>query len=182
MGKLPKPHPSLLRMRSKLSSLKVETQVRFKIDRHTMIQESKKRPMTKHAATVAALFLTPIIPGGIFAVFFFATYDLTDFSLILAMWPIGYIFGVWAVLIFGVPALLLGVKLSLIRWWSVAIVGFAIGALVSIILRLWGDWRNPEMWSHETAYSIAILGATGTASAIFFWLIWRLGQKRNGEA
>jgi hypothetical protein len=95
--------------------------------------------------------LTPIPPRSAFLVGFYA------YSLLAA-------------LLFGVPAFLILRYLGLIRWWTATGTGLLVGALLGLVLRL---PYPPE------ARDVLIMGLSGTATGLTFWLIWKLGRRGN---
>ena len=69
------------------------------------------------------------------------------------------------IFILGIPALLLGQRLGIIRWWSTLSVAFIIGALPTTIL-FWHD--------RSAVYAFApIMGFFGVVGGLAFWIVWR---------
>jgi hypothetical protein len=64
----------------------------------------------------------------------------------------------------GVPAFLLLRRFAPGRWWAVLAVGFVLGILVSIAMRL------P---SRPDPRDFLVDGPLAAGSALIFWLIWR---------
>ena len=92
-----------------------------------------------------------------------------DSIVILGLSPFIYFFSTAAIVLFGIPIFLLLRRLQYVYWWSALLVGFAIGALVGVILL-------PHPVANQIN-NISRFGLLGSASAFAFWMIWRLGRK-----
>lgn len=113
---------------------------------------------------IIALLIAAIMPAILFlpALFFpggwFYTLIALTFSLIHA-------------LLFGLPIIVLLRFFGLIRWWSLLIASFLIGALPMTIL----SWLNPRSPLTDWAYlsNFIICGLLGMSAGGVFWLLWR---------
>lgn len=81
------------------------------------------------------------------------------------------IFGGFQVATFGLLAVLAGLFLKLIRWWSSIIVGFLLGCLPYAPKGLSAFKNTQFTGDFWLMCGMGILGAIGGLS---FWLIWRL--------
>jgi len=81
-------------------------------------------------------------------------------------------FSVVIVVLFGVPAFLLFVRLGIVRWWSTLGAGAGFGAVLGFLLRA----PNPP----ETNDIFTMAGAGGGA-ALVFWLVWEGLSASRGE-
>ena len=79
---------------------------------------------------------------------------------------IAYILAFVGMCVFGIPLFLALSTLRLIRWWSCAIGGALVGALIAYVIRL----PDPIYAQHIIPYA-----TVGLVSALSFWGIWRLG-------
>jgi hypothetical protein len=91
------------------------------------------------------------------------TYDINSIFLAITLF---YPFSAAFVVLLGLPAFLILRPFRPGRWWSVAAVGFVLGVLVAIILRL------PR---HPNPNDFLIDGPLGSLSVLVFWWIWRRG-------
>jgi len=96
----------------------------------------------------------------------------------LGLLPVGYFFSLVAILVFGVPAFLLGRRLNLIRWWSAVISGFFIGVLVAVVFVRPRIVQFSPDFIRDDLRGFLFLGTTGALSALVFWLIWKQGTTR----
>ena len=129
--------------------------------------------MTKTTATILGFITVPIIPGVFIALGgrIFDRKQLLPVSLML----IGaYLLPALFAALLGVPSFLLLRRFGLIRPWSTAVVGFCIGDIFAVIVRL------PIS---ANARDLIAYGAAGALSAFIFWLTWKLGDEPGaGEA
>jgi membrane associated rhomboid family serine protease len=125
--------------------------------------------MKEDTAATVGFFAAPVLPALVLgALTPVTTREAPDLSSAIGLFPAIYPFcGAFAVL-FGIPAFLLGRRLGLIRWWSTAIVGFAIGAVAVFIF----SYPAPTEFSSVATY--ALLGGSG----LIFWTIWQTGRPR----
>jgi len=136
--------------------------------------------MRESTAAVIGFLAAPIIPG--LALGLGTPLGPPDLSTVLAtmlgLLPVGYFFSLVAILVFGVPAFLLGRRLNLIRWWSAVISGFFIGVLVAVVFVRPRIVQFSPDFIRDDLRGFLFLGTTGALSALVFWLIWKQGTTR----
>lgn len=121
--------------------------------------------MKKRTALIVAVFASPAIPAvwaGLTIPLIPRTFHLSSQLAVSGMY---YQWSLYAMLLLGYPAFLLGRKLNLINWWSAIIAGCVIGAFVSAALL-----------GNQQFITISLMGA---ASALTFWAIWRMGRDED---
>ena len=91
----------------------------------------------------------------------------------IGMVPVFYYFSSMVAVLLGLPAFLLFLRLRLIRWWSVLGAGLTIGALMGVIVGRPNGVRAPE---------VLFMAATGAASALGFWLVWKQSSDKTDGA
>ncbi len=99
---------------------------------------------------VALALLSPITGGDLIGV--------------LGLIPLLLFFSGAATLLLGVPAFLLLNHFGLVRWWSAAISGIFIGAVVAVVI------RAPNIVQLN---DLLVMVPIGGLSALVFWMIWR---------
>lgn len=87
------------------------------------------------------------------------------------------------VLLFGLPALLVGWYFRAIRWWTTLLTSFLIGAIPSALTIAFvptGWSGNGQLWQDLDAANLGLLvggsllmGICGLSSGLVFWLVWR---------
>lgn len=85
-----------------------------------------------------------------------------------------YIVALPVSVVLGIPALAVLSRYDMVRWWSAALVGSAIGILGLLIMVF-----DRVLRSHSFAQEIDALilyGVVGALSGLVFWLIWRRGR------
>jgi hypothetical protein len=107
--------------------------------------------------------------------------DMFMWASLMMIFPFPVAIG-W-VFLFGVPTLLVGWYFRAIRWWSVLIAAFLIGAVPSTLSVLFAPIGWPEntyVWQDLSpenlilvAMSIIIMGFAGLSGGLVFWLLWR---------
>jgi len=124
-------------------------------------------------STVAGFVIAPLVPVTIMGAINPPTgqHDLGLFFLIAA---IIYVNAGVFMLIFGIPTYLLLRRWGVMRWWSVAMVGLAVGAFVG------GVYRLP--FYPSCGQSVLIQGFACALAGIAFWLVWRLGDEPAEQA
>jgi hypothetical protein len=90
--------------------------------------------------------------------------------------------------VFGIPAILIGWRLRLIRWWTCVIVGFFLSSvpgglfLFSAKSNSTSSANGIQFWIHgvptiagmiEYLISVMIMGLMGALGGFSFWLVWR---------
>jgi hypothetical protein len=127
--------------------------------------------MRRITAGVVGFLVAPLISALILA----ATTRLFEPSDIVArigMVPVFYYFSGMATVLLGLPAFFLFLRFKIIRWWSVLTGGLVIGALMGAIV---------GAQNHAQLPNVLFMAATGAASALGFWLIWRQGREVVGN-
>jgi hypothetical protein len=79
--------------------------------------------------------------------------------------PLYFLFSLLASVIFGFPLFLVLNHFCFVRWWSAMVGGFVVGFLVAVCITL------PSL---PQAFNILSFGIIGAASAIGFWLVWKI--------
>ncbi len=79
--------------------------------------------------------------------------------------PFSFIVALMHVLIFGVPAFLLGLRFRAINWWTSVIVASAIGIMPLAILF--------SSSSNFKFFNLLPLGLFGAIGGLTFWVLWR---------
>ena len=122
--------------------------------------------MRRTTAGVVGFVVAPLISALILAA---ATrlFEPSDIVARIAMVPVFYYFSAMATVLLGLPAFFLLLRFRINRWWSVVVGGLIIGALMGALV------GAPN---HAQLPNVLLMAATGTASALGFWLIWRQGQ------
>src|ERR1700722_10792073 len=90
--------------------------------------------MLKHRSTAIAFFVTPAVPALWLCLMVRITRHL-DLLAQLVLFPWFYNIAMLVMIVLGIPAILLGERLNLIRWWSALIAGALIGAIVTVIIQ-----------------------------------------------
>jgi hypothetical protein len=85
----------------------------------------------------------------------------------LGLVPVFIFFSMGAVIAFGLPLFLWARRFDLVNWWSALSSGACIGAVIAAMARYPAAVHVKE---------ISPMVATGAASGIVFWLIWRRGE------
>jgi hypothetical protein len=114
-------------------------------------------------AGVVGLMVSLVLPAALFSGSAAVNWGYTDPISIILGFTIGYFYSGAFAFPFAVAAFVVGRRLRLIRWWSTIITGFAIGAIVILIV----GYRAPIKLS-----TVAIYALIGAASALMFWVIW----------
>jgi hypothetical protein len=123
--------------------------------------------MRRRTAAVLGFLSAPLVSALIGAALtpVTRTFDLRAF---LGLVPVFYFFAAVVTVLLGIPAFLLLLRFKLVRWWSALGAGFLIGALVALIM------RSPNAIQPR---DVLVFAPTGAASALSFWLIWKLGRE-----
>ena len=123
--------------------------------------------MRESAAAAVGFLAASIFPAAVLSVMAPLNGELSISSAavtFLAAYPFSAAF----TFLFGIPTFLLLRRFGPGKWWSVLVVGFLLGALVSVVVRLPGR-PNP--------HDILLDGPLAAGSALVFWLIWRRGKR-----
>jgi hypothetical protein len=90
--------------------------------------------MTKGKATAIAFFISPGVPALWFCL---AARITRHFDLLAQLGLFSWFFNIamLVMIVLSIPAILLGERLNLIKWWSALIVGAVIGAIVTVIIQ-----------------------------------------------
>jgi len=127
--------------------------------------------MRRITAGVLGFIVAPLISAVTLAT---ATrlFEPSDIVARIAMVPVFYYFSAMATVLLGLPAFFVLLRFKIIYWWSVLAGGLVIGALMGAIV------GAPN---HAQLPNVLFMSATGAASAVGFWLIWRRGSNVTGE-
>jgi hypothetical protein len=123
--------------------------------------------MNKAFVALLGSLATPLIPAGYFAVAYPVT-GQRDAISIVGTFVVAYIFAVLAMLVLGVPILLLFSKFKLIRWWSAA----GSGAFVGIVLRF---AITPSIDMNLDSFQLFMV--LGGIAGMVSWVFWRIAVK-----
>jgi hypothetical protein len=119
----------------------------------------------RFAKTIITFLVAPAIPVIIFACMIVLAYTPRTVSGAIAgignFLFIGYLIASAHILLLGLPAFLVGLRLQAIRWWVCMIVGYVIGGLPMAIW-MQGGWLVFVPW-----------GTLGALGGFAFWLLWR---------
>lgn len=166
--------------------------------------------MSTAIKTIVSLCITAIVPIGVLFVIglvfgFSATFvsaisgitlvELNRVSFMGTAWnimwwaiicvAIGAPFSFAHLLFLGVPAFLIGWQFRAIRWWSVLVTSFFIGAIPLPTFAFVRDFRWPAGFDTITSTGIILIGSSvvivtagilglfGVSAGGAFWLIWR---------
>jgi len=80
-----------------------------------------------------------------------------------------YVFSITFTLLFGVPIFLVLRRFNLVRWWSCAVAGVVIGALVAEMI------LPDAAGADDRIRFLSLCAAVGALSGFAFWAIWRRG-------
>jgi hypothetical protein len=122
--------------------------------------------MKQKTATIAGFLLAPMVPVVVMCALDPPRAQWLSLYFLIA--AIIYFNAMAIMLVVGAPVYLLFKRWSLIKWWSVPIVGFAVGAWVGHLYRL--PFRPTVM------ASVLIQGGACALAGLVFWLIWRMGR------
>lgn len=88
--------------------------------------------------------------------------------------PVGLLIPATYSFIVGIPILVIGWRLNLVRWWSSIIMGFLLGFPLPILftLRMANTPVDRQVWADSL-----MLGLASAISGLAFWLIWRFLSK-----
>jgi len=127
--------------------------------------------MRETTAAIVGFLVASIIPGATISALW--PIDGTHrIGSILSTFAVAYPFSVVAVIFLGLPAFLLLRPFRPGHWWSVLAVGFLLGAMVSVIVRL------PSVPNFSDFFRY---GPIGALAAYVFWLIWKRHAGRKLE-
>jgi hypothetical protein len=132
------------------------------------------------------LFITIIISGGIQGRYSIALDQMPILIIAAAFFTLAYgilapMFSLFQIVIFGIPAVLIGWKLKLIRWWTCVIVGFFLASfpwsLFAILVTIAQNSSRYPPHLEEIVFGVGIflvLGLCGGIGGFCFWLTLRL--------
>jgi len=123
--------------------------------------------MKQETATRIAFLTVPVIPALVGAVLTPVTREF-DVIALLGFAVIFYLISAVVTAVLGVPIFYWLLRIKLVRWWSALAVGFGIGAVAAIFVRL------PNL-AH--AREILLFGLEGAVSGFVFWVIWKQGRE-----
>jgi hypothetical protein len=122
--------------------------------------------MKRENATIGAFLTAPLITAIAGVVIFPVAIESDIYGKVFWLLMF-YFFSTMLAVLMGLPAFYLLRHLRLIRWWSVIIAGFIIGAIVAL--------SRLEL-SIFLVQDILIMGSSGGAAGFVFWLIWSRGR------
>jgi hypothetical protein len=112
---------------------------------------------------VVGFVVSAIIPAAIISVIW--PLDRTRYILsMVGSFGVFYPFSLGAVVVLGLPSFAVLRPFRPGRWWFVVPVGFFLGTLVDVVLKL----RRPDL------LNIVTDGILGVPAALVFWWIWRM--------
>ena len=121
-----------------------------------------------------SFLIVPAIPAVLFAGFLGAEYGpgtgSDGFIAVMMVFFIAYLIAIGHILILGIPAFLLGLRLHAIYWWSCILVGFVIGGLPVTLLT-----RAPQV-------VFIPYGLCGAIAGLGFWFLWRFWIRFDQQA
>ena len=124
--------------------------------------------MKEDTAALIGFAVAPIVPALMFCLGTPVTREETSLLTIIGSLPIGYLFSAAFTGLLGAPLFLLARRWNVVRWWSAAVGGAAIGLVASIAVRWPGEINN----SANIIYAL-----TGAVAAFVFWVIWSFGRR-----
>lgn len=123
--------------------------------------------MKKVNSTILGFLLAPLISAVLLTI---AAGGNIGYLASLGLLPAIYIFALGVALVIGLPAYLLINHFGKVSWWSALIVGFTCGVVGSIVYQLPNELRITDF---------LLMVPAGGLSALFFWVIWRLGVSQQ---
>ena len=101
----------------------------------------------------------------------FETYDNLDgWPYALLAIPIAYPLALGLEVVVGIPMLLAGQRLGLIRWWTAATSGALVGVIGGTMLSLYGIVNHPAAFVEDVTFPAAV----GALCGFTFWIFWRV--------
>lgn len=122
--------------------------------------------MKQSTSTITGVFVAPLVPVVVMGAL--DPPRAQWLGLYFGIAAIVYVYALATMLMVGVPAYLLFKRWGLVQWWSVPIVGFAVGACVGYFFRL--PFRSVPK------ESALVQGIACALAGFVFWLIWRKGH------
>ncbi|MBL8100344.1 MAG: hypothetical protein JNK81_14265 [Anaerolineales bacterium] len=87
---------------------------------------------------------------------------------------ISFFVALFHIIILGVPLFLLGLRLSMIRWWTTLIGAFIVGGLPYFIFgALIINISTPKTPLDTYLKETATMGLFGLSGGVIFWILWR---------
>ena len=124
--------------------------------------------MKRTTAAVLGMITCTIIPGT----FIVIAEDAFNPEALLPLWILlifAYVSPALFVAVLGIPSFLMLRLLDLARWWSTSLVGFFIGVIHGMVMKVISIWE------------ITVCGVVGVVTAGAFWLIWKRGVDSGVE-
>ena len=125
--------------------------------------------MREGVAAAVGFFAASIFPAVVLSVAAPLDGKLSISSAAISF-VVAYPFSAAFALLLGIPTFLLLRRFGPGTWWAVLAIGFVLGILVSIMVRL-PSQPNP--------HDFLVDGPLAAGSALVFWLIWRRGARRQ---
>ena len=73
----------------------------------------------------------------------------------------------------GLPSILLLLRLKLVRWWSLSIVGFFVGILPSSVILFFRGASVLKDGIVPIIEGIVGVGVVGALGGVSFWIVWK---------
>ena len=128
--------------------------------------------MKEPAAVVVGIAVVPVIPAAtlvaiaiLYPVGGNSVVEWSPYTISMIFLAI-YLFCLSPMILLGLPASLVGRYFKLVRWWSALIVGCSPGALMAVLIPLYGGGT----------YDFLLNEIIGAASGLVFWAVWGLSQ------
>ena len=123
--------------------------------------------MREIVSVVAGVLISSVMPAAMLGLIWPLSGRLT-FDSASATFFVLLPFSVSAVIVLGLPAFLVLRPLRPGNWWCVSVIGFLLGLVTVVIIRL------P---SHPGFSESLVMGSLGALSAYIFWIVWKFGAK-----
>ena len=132
------------------------------------------------------LFMTILISGGLERRYSIAFDQIPILIITAAFFTLAYgilapMFALFQIVIFGIPAVLIGWRLKLIRWWTCVVVGFFLSSfpwsLFAIFVTIVQSSSKYPPHLDEILFGVGVflvLGLCGAIGGFCFWLTLRL--------
>ncbi len=120
--------------------------------------------------TIATIIVVTLLPAVILSCFILTSRPSPSFLFSILYFVLllntNIIVSAIHMIVLGIPAILIGMWLKVINWWSCTITGFMIGAVPQLI----SSWQSLSSFGWSDFLPVAIPGAIG---GFVFWFLWR---------